>query len=246
LMVLIMVTTAPAHHQKRRAVRQTWGHFGLRKDVALAFLAGVTEPAVQTEIDKEHVLYGDIIQSNNIDQYRNLTLKTVSMFEWVQTYCSEVPFVLKTDDDMFINMPLLLNFIEAQKTQKRVIFGRVGHNWKPIRNKKSKYFVDPSNYSLKTFPDFTTGPAYLFTSDIVSEMFSTLLNTTYLFLEDVLTTGIVGEYLGIRRVGDTRFKNDKTSLSNTCKIMDIISIHMVGYAEQFDLYKRTLDGKTTC
>ncbi|XP_069193793.1 uncharacterized protein [Procambarus clarkii] len=247
LKVLVLITTAPDHEKHRTAVRQTWGHFSVRKDVVMAFVVGRTTNAnVQSNIDKENELYGDIIQANFIDHYSNLTLKTISMFEWVKTYCSESHFILKTDDDMFINMPLLLNFIDSKAKEDHVMYGRMAKGWKPVRNKKSKYFIDTKTYSKSKYPDFLTGPAYLFTSDIVDDIYQKALDTTFFVLEDVLLTGIVGESLRIRRVGDSRFRNEKIKLTDTCGLMKTISIHMVKFEEQFDIYKRTLDGKAKC
>lgn len=247
LKLLVLITTAPDHEKHRTAVRQTWGHFALRKDVVMAFVIGRTTNAdIQNNIDKENELYGDIIQSNFIDHYSNLTLKTISMFEWIKTYCSESHFVLKTDDDMFINMPLLLTFIDSKKADQHVMYGRMAKGWKPVRNKKSKYYIDTNTYSKTRYPDFLTGPAYLFTSDVVDEIYQKVLDTNFFVLEDVLITGIVGESLRIRRIGDSRFRNEKIKLTDTCGLMKTISIHMVKYEEQFDLYKRTLDGKAKC
>ncbi|XP_069996362.1 uncharacterized protein [Penaeus vannamei] len=247
LKVLVLITTAPDHEKHRTAVRQTWGHFSIRKDVVMAFMIGRTNnPTIQANIDRENELYGDVVQANFIDHYSNLTLKTVSMFEWAKTYCSESHFILKTDDDMFINMPLLLTFIDSKINDRRVMYGRLAKGWKPVRNKKSKYYIDTSTYSKTRYPDFLTGPAYLFTNDVVDDIYQKALGTTFFVLEDVLVTGIVGESLRIKRVGDSRFRNEKIKLTDTCSLMKTISIHMVKYEEQFDIYKRTLDGKAKC
>lgn len=247
LKVLVLITSAPDHQKHRLAVRQTWGHFGVRRDVVLAFMVGRTlNGDTQANLDRENDLYGDIIQANFIDHYSNLTLKTISMFEWVKTYCSESHFVLKTDDDMFINMPLLISFVDSKSTEQRVLYGRMAKGWKPVRNKKSKYYIDASTYSRTRYPDFLTGPAYLFTSDVVEDIYHKTLDTTFFPLEDVLVTGIVGESLKLRRVGDSRFRNEKIKLTDTCSLLKTVSIHMVKYEEQFDIYKRTLDGKAKC
>ncbi|XP_045118962.1 UDP-GlcNAc:betaGal beta-1,3-N-acetylglucosaminyltransferase 7-like isoform X2 [Portunus trituberculatus] len=247
LKVLVLITSAPDHQKHRLAVRQTWGHFGVRRDVVLAFMVGRTlNGDTQANLDRENDLYGDIIQANFIDHYSNLTLKTISMFEWVKTYCSESHFVLKTDDDMFINMPLLISFVDSKSTEQRVLYGRMAKGWKPVRNKKSKYYIDAGTYSRTRYPDFLTGPAYLFTSDVVEDIYHKTLDTTFFPLEDVLVTGIVGESLRLRRVGDSRFRNEKIKLTDTCSLLKTVSIHMVKYEEQFDIYKRTLDGKAKC
>lgn len=38
--LLIVITSAPVHRDSRLAIRQTWGHFGTRRDIAIAFLVG--------------------------------------------------------------------------------------------------------------------------------------------------------------------------------------------------------------
>ena len=41
------------------------------------------------------------------DIYYNLTLKTVMGLKWSSIYCSQAKYVMKTDDDIFVNVPLL-------------------------------------------------------------------------------------------------------------------------------------------
>ena len=57
-------------------------------------------------------LFGDLIVAESQDTYNNLTLKTMAIMEWVSTYCNKAGYVLKTDDDMFINVPNLFHFID--------------------------------------------------------------------------------------------------------------------------------------
>lgn len=142
-------------------------------------------------IAAENYMYNDIIRGRFVDSYNNLTLKTISMLEWVDDNCPKASFILKTDDDMFINVPKLLQFVEKKQSDKRTIYGRLAKKWKPIRNKKSKYYVSPEQYRPPIFPAFTTGPAYLMTRDCVKDLYNKALNETYLKLEDVYTTGIV-------------------------------------------------------
>uniref|UniRef100_A0A8D8WQW6 Hexosyltransferase n=1 Tax=Cacopsylla melanoneura TaxID=428564 RepID=A0A8D8WQW6_9HEMI len=245
LKILILVTSAPDHCEARSAIRQTWGHYNLRNDMAIAFVVGIGSDAGNQIVNEESNLYGDIIQGNFIDSYDNLTLKTVSMMEWIHDYCPESYFVLKTDDDMFINVPKLLTFLVKHQNSKMTFFGRLAKKWRPIRKASSKYYVSPVQYSAKIFPDFTTGPAYLFTSDVVSDVYTKALETTYLKLEDVFTTGVVAQALKIKRQHVNEFFNKRIPL-NACTVKKGISIHMVKYHEQFELWKKLLDGRSKC
>lgn len=246
LKLLVAITSAPQHQEARMAVRQTWGHYGQRRDVAVAFLLGTSsKPETDASVKAEADLYGDIIKSRFIDSYDNLTLKTVSLTEWVDNFCTKVRFVLKTDDDMFINMPRLLTFVDEHFNQKRIIYGRLARKWKPIRNSRSKYFVSVKQFSPPIFPDFVTGPAYLLSGDIMHDLYTHALGRNYLKLEDVFTTGIVAEAISVKRFHINEFLNKRIPF-NVCNIKKSISIHMVKYHEQFDLWKKLLDGRSKC
>ncbi|XP_043471925.1 beta-1,3-galactosyltransferase 5-like [Leptopilina heterotoma] len=242
----IIIMSAPRNNKSRTAIRQTWGHYGQRNDISILFIIGTTfNKEIEESLHREQTMYGDIIRGNFIDSYSNLTFKTISILEWINLYCRKVNFILKTDDDMFINVPRLLLFLTKHQREKNIIFGRLAKNWKPIRNKKNKYYVSMEQYKLPVFPDFTTGPAYLFSKDIVPNLYEGALNQTFLPLEDVFITGIVAQSLGIKRVQAQGFLNTRISYA-PCNVQKGISIHKVRYGEQFDLWKKLLDGKSNC
>ncbi|XP_062536310.1 beta-1,3-galactosyltransferase 5-like isoform X2 [Armigeres subalbatus] len=244
--LLILITSAPTHRDQRLSIRQSWGHYGIRRDISIGFVLGRTlDQRIEDQLSAENYMYSDIIRGNFIDSYRNLTLKTLSLLEWTSTNCPNATYLLKTDDDMFINVPKLLQFIESHLSYKRSIFGRLAKKWKPIRNKKSKYYVSPEQYFPPVFPPFTTGPAYLMTSDIIVELYNKSLSQTYLKLEDVYTTGIVAQLLNIHRINIKEFLNRRIAF-NQCNIKKSISIHMVKTNEQYDLWKKLSDNSVQC
>ncbi|XP_060516060.1 beta-1,3-galactosyltransferase 5-like [Cylas formicarius] len=241
LKLLITITSAPTHDSARDAIRQTWGSFARRKDVAIAFMLGsIQNETINKKLAEEQQLYGDIIRGKFVDTYDNLTLKTISILEWVDDYCSKAAFVLKTDDDMFINVQRLLAFVTKHKSEQKIIYGRLAKKWKPIRNKKSKYYISPQQYKPPVFPDFTTGPAYLLPGNLAKPLYLSALNHTYLKLEDVFLTGIVANGLKIKRVHAPEFLNKRVSFT-PCNVQKEISIHMVKSTEQYDLWKKLHD-----
>ncbi|XP_055550408.1 beta-1,3-galactosyltransferase 1-like [Wyeomyia smithii] len=235
--LLILITSAPTHREHRLSIRQSWGHYGIRRDVAIGFILGRThDQPVEDQLSAENYMYSDLIRGNFLDSYNNLTLKTIFLLEWTSINCPEARYLLKTDDDMFINVPKLLQFIETHASHKRSIFGRLAENWTPVRNEESKYYLSPEQYSPPLFPPFTTGPAYLMTSDIVPELYNASLSRTFLKLEDVYITGIIAQLLIIRRVNIKEFYNQRIAFSQ-CNIKQSISIHMVIQIEQYELWK---------
>lgn len=113
--LLILVTSATDNLNQRNAIRASWG--GVREArgfrVQILFLLG--EPGwesshrgLQKELERESTAKGDILQAAFQDSYRNLTLKTLTGLSWADKYCPMARYVLKTDDDVFVNVPELV------------------------------------------------------------------------------------------------------------------------------------------
>ena len=70
--------------------------------------------AVDQLVRIESLRYGDIVQGNFMDDSQNLTYKHVMGYKWVTEECLDKPtFVLKTDDNVFVEKNHLLNFLTA-------------------------------------------------------------------------------------------------------------------------------------
>ncbi|XP_013186702.1 beta-1,3-galactosyltransferase 5 [Amyelois transitella] len=246
LQVLILVTSAPSHVAPRNAIRMTWGHYATRSNISLAFVIGTPPDSLKALVEDEDLLYGDIIIGDFVDSYSNLTLKSIFMLEWVNKHCPLATRILKTDDDMFINVPKLIDFMENPLRLKmtKTIWGKVMKKSLPKRSSRSKYYVPNNEFPGKVYPDFTTGPAYLMTADVIEDLLDASNTEPYVRLEDVYITGILAEKLGIKRQHATEFYNKK--IKDTCMIKRGISVHMVKYHEQFDLWKKLQDGMTKC
>ncbi len=185
------------------------------------------------------------MQGHFIDAYFNLTLKTLSILEWSWRHCTYAKFILKTDDDVYINMPVLYSIMKKAMNQSRIIMGKVAKQWKPIRNASSKYFVSPNQFKSTWYPDFNTGPAYMLTNDSILPLFQKALSEPYLHLEDVFITGIVAGYLNINHINDLHFFNRRNKL-DTCSVIKLASVHMVETHEMFDLWARLSNRSQRC
>jgi len=58
-------------------------------EVRLAFLFGrlTSLPGAEEALDAENDQYGDVVQGNFDENYRNLTLKSLTGLDWVIDYC---------------------------------------------------------------------------------------------------------------------------------------------------------------
>jgi hypothetical protein len=210
--LLVVVNSAVSHFEAREAIRQTWGQFAVERGSLVLFLLGSADPSsadadvIQEKVFQEESAHGDLLQGAFIDNYYNLTLKTISLLRWVNATCDRIKYVLKIDDDMFVNMQMMVDFCETRSFPKAVI-GKLARKWKPHRNKLSKWFVPQEAFNGTVYPNFATGPAYMFSGDAVRPLLETALSLTPIYLEDVYVTGIVAEKAGIRRLNHALIKN---------------------------------------
>lgn len=86
----------------------------------LGFLLGDTDSLeAQNQVMEESSKYGDVIQEGFLDTYNNLTLKSVMLLKWVRSHCRHARYIMKTDDDMFVNLPRLIGFLEEDQAKFR-------------------------------------------------------------------------------------------------------------------------------
>ena len=117
IFLIVYVHTAPSHYKRRMVIRETWGNPKFYSDVTVraVFVMGKTfdKPEVQSSLEYESEQYGDIIQEDFLDSYKNLTYKGIGALKWITNYCSHAKFVLKTDDDIFVNTFTLLRHLKS-------------------------------------------------------------------------------------------------------------------------------------
>jgi hypothetical protein len=198
--LVILISTTILHSDRRRALRKTWlsvthentGH------IRYAFLLGaVNDTKLQAKIKLENDLYNDIVQGDYPDSYYTLTLKTLSGFHWVAIYCSDTSYVMKTDDDVFINIPNLMETVHSFKDDfKTSIGGRCYERELPVINKSSKYFTSYEQYPYEHFFGFCSGTGYVTSIHVIKQVLNVSENVPFFHLEDVYV-GFCAEQLGL-------------------------------------------------
>ena len=69
------------------------------------FCTGSTlDENIQRSLEEESQEYGDLVQGDFLDNYYNLSYKAIMGNLWVAEFCSQAEFLVKTDDDMFVDM----------------------------------------------------------------------------------------------------------------------------------------------
>ena len=204
--LLVYVHSAPGHYRRRTVIRQTWGN---RLNVAdgavrVIFLLGRPDRSdMQDALGMEADLYGDIVQEDFVDSYRNLTYKAIMGLKWVSLHCTHARFVLKTDDDVFVNMFVVVRHLrQLESTDGRPVRDllqcMVWRRMKVMRDPKSKWYISKEEYRPDFFPTYCSGLAFLLSTDVVVRMFDASLSLPFFWVDDFYVTGQLAQKVGVK------------------------------------------------
>ncbi|XP_063420262.1 beta-1,3-galactosyltransferase 5-like [Mytilus trossulus] len=203
VLLLVFVHSSSEKSLARQQIRSTYGSISdyENEHIAYVFVLGQTpKQKIQQRINDESEKYMDIVQGNFVDSYRNLTYKRVFSLFWVNNFCSNAKFVVKVDDDVIINIPLLIQHLR-QKTKKNLITNVLECNMltdtKPLRHKNSKWRTSLLEYRYPTFPPYCDGFSSIMSIDVVRKMYDTTKEVPFLWLEDVYGGGFLPWILNI-------------------------------------------------
>ena len=131
-------------------------------------------------------------------------------FEWAARYCN-FSFLLKADDDVFINTPAVVKLLNNARTPKEKLYLGFVHT-DPKPEKKGKWRVSKQEYSEKFYPNFCAGPGYILSRDVVIS-FVNVINTIPKFRIDDVYVGMLAKKAGVIPRHDAGFQTPpKTSM----------------------------------
>ena len=138
------------------------------------------------------------------EHYNNLTLKTLFTLKYflnTSNFIATPPkYLMKVDDDTFVNVPRLWNTLENSKEWSQIpdlVMGylmekpqRMVVNVKDSNKKFTNKWVCPEYmYNGKYYPQILSGSGYVMTRSAAECIYNTALMFPYFHLEDVLITG---------------------------------------------------------
>ena len=197
--LVICVSTDPQHINMRNLIRQTWGsvkdYNGARIRVVFFMGERMLRTPKQTEylsreLEMESERFQDIVKGNFVDSYRNLTFKSVMGLHWVHAHCRASRFIVKTDDDVFVNIFKLVHFLQevqsgSPNSISNFLYGKVNRRIQPKRNNYSKWYTSEDDYSQQVFPPYCNGIGYVFSGDVAKKIYKASERVPYISIEDV-------------------------------------------------------------
>ncbi|CAC5409698.1 B3GALT1 [Mytilus coruscus] len=197
--LFVLVFSSATNLNRRLTIRNTYLKPFRRQNPHLRFLfimGNSNEARVNTMVKEENKQFHDILKFNFTDTYLNLTLKTLNGFNWISRKCRNARYVLKIDDDVWLNAPGLLKSLQTNVPFQH-IGGECHFKGQPIRNPASKYYLSPENYPYYNFPAFCAGPSYILRRNVINDIMQISRDVPFFQLEDVYI-GMCLYYLGYK------------------------------------------------
>ncbi|KAH8379023.1 hypothetical protein KR009_002737 [Drosophila setifemur] len=206
---LVLVHSAISNHEKRQVIRRTWADrkYIQRTPLRVIFLVGGVGNRTekwQHYIEKENNRFGDIVQGNFDDAYRNMTYKHVMALKWFNENCAHAQLLVKVDDDVYMNTPQLVKLLEDREhpghellKQPDLLLCRPVRRSRVKRTYRSKWRVTYKEYPYRFYPPYCPGMAIVYAPDVVRRLFEAAQKASYFWVDDVLVTGILAQETGI-------------------------------------------------
>ncbi|KAM9312045.1 LOW QUALITY PROTEIN: uncharacterized protein PAF06_009940 [Gastrophryne carolinensis] len=249
--LVIMVFTEVFDFQSRNVIRATWGNVRLYDvEIVRIFLLGISNHAshrYQRFLWNEIETYGDIVQQDFLDTYRNLTLKTLMGLEWVIAFCPHASYIMKIDSDMFLNVDYLVHKLLHPELPVHTNFftGDILVGTGPVRDKYYKGYISEKVYPNDTYPPYCTGPGYVFSADLAKKIFDIAQVIQVIAIEDAfmgiclnelnisLTEPPPGSFIGLWMDYDR------------CRFHNLITVHHYVHYELLKIWDDFWENKTT-
>lgn len=262
---LVLVQSAVKNFDRRALVRDTWGSVCRRNNSSasgdavlcrLGFVLGTSpDPVLEHRLRDESSRHGDLVQSDFVDSYYNLSLSTVTGLRWAHENCKRYGYLVKADDDAFVNLAALRAYLATRSRRlRRAIIGYLMKGFRPNRNRASKWFTSPQLFAKARLPDFVSGFAYAVTRDAVGPLYAAARVAPIFPFEDVYVTGmcreraqVVSGSKAIALEGAPRFHNHRKKSrgdKTLCSLYgSVLAQHELTAAETRSLWEDLKTGK---
>ncbi|CAL8333319.1 unnamed protein product [Merluccius merluccius] len=254
--LLLAIKSLVPHFDRRQAIRQSWGQAGnvANRTVVTVFLLGATTsadhfPDLSGMLSHEVELHRDLLQWDYRDSFFNLTIKETLFLEWFSRHCSNAHYVLKGDDDVFINTWQIIHYLTnlPEVLTKDLFVGDVIQNASPHRDHRLKYFI-PKSVFVGEYPPYAGGGGYLYSGSLALRL-NKVSQQVALFPIDDVYTGMCLRKLGLvpeKHRGFRTFDVDKKYWKNPCVYKNLILVHSRTPQEMIQIWSWLVDPDLDC
>lgn len=203
--ILILICSSPhgkKHKDIRNSIRNTWASCKTSKyKCKLVFFLGQTSDNIDNVIEAEH--YKDMLIFKYYDTYDHITDKLLATFDWIAKLNVLPKYILKADDDVFINIDHLHDTL--QNIKEPYFYG--GIIWIGKVQRSGRHAVAYSDYEELYYPPFCKGLFYVFSGALIPKLLEASHKITVFGIDDA--------YIGVLM----------DSLNVTATSMDFLHVH---------------------
>ncbi|XP_055911073.1 beta-1,3-galactosyltransferase 5 [Eupeodes corollae] len=205
LIGIIIVTSYVGHDELRSAHRQSISQsklveIGFSRVFLLAEIPASEKYIKQSQVIDENRKFGDILQGNFVEAYRNLTYKHVMGLKWATTKCFRAKFIIKIDDDVVFDLFHLRYYLEGLEingSPNKFMAGYVLDNKTPIRLTANKWSVTRDEYPGDVYPDYLSGWLYITNPITALQLVRRSQSEKFFWIDDTWVTGVLRDRLSI-------------------------------------------------
>ena len=230
-LVSIIITSSMDHHSQRQAIRSSWCSPSSQHQ-CLFLVGSADDPMQSATLKSEAQQHRDILLGGYLDTYRNLSLKVLTGLHWV-THSCPTHYILKTDDDCFVNTPVLIPFLRRQPLMAQDLYvGLVlsGHNNDVVRDSSSPWYVSYEQYAPSIYPDFASGAGYMLSVEVAKTILESS-RTVEPFPNEDAYIGVLASATGITPIHSDRFTL-VSSKWQVCNLRYLLLLHQVSQDQQ--------------
>ncbi|KAL9968133.1 hypothetical protein ACROYT_G026466 [Oculina patagonica] len=219
LFLLIQVHSLPENFMSRQAIRLSWGSMdrfignlpennATKRSYKTVFLIGQSSnPNLNHLVDQEASIYKDIVVGSFEDTYRNLYKKMIFSINWPLDQKCDATYIFKTDEDCFVNVGNLLNWLSNyhEINGTRALYaGRVQFVMPVIRDNTSRYYVSERDHPAEKFQPYVSGGGYVL-SGFLLPLLAKVSKTSPLFANEDALLGSLLHRLGVQPTDNKKF-----------------------------------------
>ena len=205
LPLLIVVTSAIENIKLRLAIRTTWGkNGGLTTKWRTVFAIGEGSFLQMVRLANEVQFFGDIIHEGYTDSSPDgKVVKVISSLLWATKSC-KFQYLLKCDDNVYINTPGLVKFLMAKDTPKEKLYtGNLMSNNPVLRS--GRYGISSENHIERIYRDYCSGGAYVLSEDLVHQMIPRFNAVRRFNVDDAYIGRVLSLIAGVKAIGNSNF-----------------------------------------
>ena len=192
---LVLVHSSVPHTKQRALIRSTWARPVPELHTRVVFLLGIGEEGSQRELEQEFELGADLVQGDFVDSYHNLTYKNVMGLLWVTEYCSGARVIVKTDDDMWLDLHAIATTSLALPREGELLACTVLDDL-PVQ-RAGKWAVSEEEMEKSRYPAACSGWLYFLSNVTAATLLRAATGAKYFWIDDVWVTGILRESIGL-------------------------------------------------